>query len=167
MSGEWILFVGGTHLHEMIVGALSIAAAGAFLYSVERTNTSQLRFTIGDVLTCWRVPRYILSDLCDITAVLVRDVLTIQPARSLYRVSRFEADKTDPLLAARRVLATAYTSAAPNSIVIGVDYEQRRMLFHQLKRSSIPKMTKALGASAYPGGPPNPAADQPSQGARA
>jgi hypothetical protein len=43
-------------------------------------------------------------------------------------------------------LATIYTTVAPNFIVIGIDPELSRMLFHQLERSSVPKMTGALGA---------------------
>lgn len=150
MCGEWILFVGGTHFHEMIVGAVSVAASGAFLYSVQRTNTSHLRFTAADVLTCWRIPWYIISDIYVITAVMFKDILGVKRAGSFYRVGAFIADKTDPLLAARRVLATAYTTAAPNSIIIGIDYGEDRILFHQLERSTIPKMTQALGASSYP-----------------
>jgi hypothetical protein len=42
---------------------------------------------------------------------------------------------------------------APNFIVIGIDFHQSRMLFHQLRRSSVPKMTKSLGAQPGAGRP--------------
>jgi hypothetical protein len=35
---------------------------------------------------------------------------------------------------------------APNFIVIGIDDDQAQMLFHQIERSSVPKMTQRLGA---------------------
>jgi hypothetical protein len=44
-------------------------------------------------------------------------------------------------------LATLYTTTSPNSIVIGIDFNQNRMLFHQLQRSTFPKAAKSLGAN--------------------
>jgi hypothetical protein len=86
-------------------------------------------------------------------AILVKDLLGVKRAESFYRVSGFKTSKSNPLLVARRVLATFYTTMAPNFIVIGIDFRQSRMLFHQLQRSSVPQMTKALGAQ--------PGADRP------
>lgn len=146
MAGEWILLVAGTHLQEMIVGAVSVAAAALFLYFVYVSQSLQMSFRAADILTCWRIPWYLASDAYQITIVLIKDLLSIKRAGSFYRVSGFETSKRDPLLIARRVLATLYTTVSPNSIVIGIDYEQSRMLFHQLERSSIPKMTQELGA---------------------
>ena len=48
----------------------------------------------------------------------------------------------------RRVLATAYTTVSPNSIVIGIDYEQSRLLLHQVKRDEVSTMTKRLGGQS-------------------
>jgi hypothetical protein len=61
-------------------------------------------------------------------------------------VSGFKTSKSDRRLIARRVFATFYTTMAPNFIVIGIDYRQSRMLFHQLERTSVSMMTKDLGA---------------------
>lgn len=83
---------------------------------------------------------------CEITLVLAKDLLGIAPAKSLFRVSPFAPVNEDPTHLGRRVLATAYTSATPSIIVIGIDVEQHRMLFHQIERSDLPLMTKALGA---------------------
>lgn len=146
MAGEWILLVAGTHLHEMEVGAASIVAAGVFLYFVYCSNRLRIRLDAADLLACWRVPWYLASGVYEITIVLLKDLLSIKRAESLYRVSGFKTSKHDPHLFGRRVLATIYTTVAPNFIVIGIDYEQSRMLFHQLKRSSVPKMTEELGA---------------------
>jgi hypothetical protein len=41
-----------------------------------------------------------------------------------------------------------YTTTAPNFIVIGIDPDLSRMLFHQIERSSVPKMTRELGAQS-------------------
>lgn len=146
MAIEWILFVGGAHPHEMTVGALSIAAVAYFLSTVERHAKLHLRFTVHDLVSCWRIPWYLLSGTYEISRLLFKDILGINRAHSYYRVTEFKTDRKDPLMVGRRVLATVYTTVAPNFIVVGIDYQQHRMLFHQLERSSVPKMTKSLGA---------------------
>lgn len=150
MAAEWILLVAGTRRDEMIVGALSVIAAALFLQFVYRAEHQTLDVRLKDLAACWRIPWYILSDTWVVTKVLLLDLLGIKRASSFYRVCGFKTAKYDPLLAARRVLATAYTTVTPNSIVIGIDYEQSRMLFHQLQRSSISKMARQLGALPGP-----------------
>jgi hypothetical protein len=146
MAILWILFVGGTRRDEMIVGAGVLMLSGAFLHLVARRETLTLDFRWSDVVTGWRIPWYIVSRVYQITVFLMKDLFGIKPIGSFYRFSGFKTSKYDPRLIARRVLATAYTTAAPNFIVIGIDYHQSRMLFHQLERSSVSKMTKELGA---------------------
>jgi hypothetical protein len=87
-----------------------------------------------------------VSKVYQIIVILVKDLFGVKRADSLYRVSGFKTSKSEPILIARRVFATFYTTMAPNFIVIGIDYRQSRMLFHQLERTSVSMMTKALGA---------------------
>ena len=145
MGGEWVLLVASTHPHEMIVGACSVLAAGVFLRHAHRSEILSLHFTLRDTLAVWRLPWYVLSGIWEITLLLFKDLFGRRTG-SFYRVSGFATSKDDPTLVARRVLATAYTSAAPNFIVIGIDFRQSRMLFHQIERSSIPEMAQELGA---------------------
>lgn len=154
MAAEWILLVAGVKRDEMIAGAVSVLAAGLFLQLVYRAENQKLDIRLKDLATCWRLPWYILNDAWVVTLILIKDLLGIRRASSFYRVCGFKTSKTDPLLTARRVLATAFTTVTPNSIVIGIDYEQSRMLFHQLQRSSVSKMTQELGA--LPGKEPGP-----------
>jgi hypothetical protein len=146
MSGEWILLVAGTHIHEMIVGAASVLVSGSFLFAVHRTSTLHTDFRLSDIAKGWRIPWYVVSDIFVITLVLFKDLFGIEKAKSLFRVSGFQTGKEDPILMARRVLAIAYTSASPNTIVLGIDYTSSRMLFHQIKRTPLPQMTDDLGA---------------------
>lgn len=147
----WILFVGGTRRDEMIVGVGVVLLTGGFLYAVWKTETLQLDLRFADIVQCWRIPWYILSGVYEIVILLAKDLLGVKRADSFYRVSGFKTSNSDAWLITRRVLATLYTTTAPNFIIIGIDYHQSRMLFHQLERSSVPKMTKALGAQ--PGAP--------------
>jgi hypothetical protein len=146
MAVLWILFVGGTRRNEMIVGAGALVLSGAFLFLVARKESLNLELHWTDLATCWRIPWYIVSGVYEIVIILLKDLFGVRRADSFYRVSGFRTSKSDPRLIARRVLATAYTTTAPNFIVIGIDYAQSRMLFHQLERSDVPKMTKELGA---------------------
>ncbi len=148
MAAEWILLVAGTRAHEMIVGVVSVLASALFLSGVSKMSTLALDFRLSDAAQGWRIPWYVLSDCYTITVVLLRDLFTSQRAASLYRVSGFKTSKDEPRLVARRVLATAYTTTSPNSIVIGIDFNQSRMLFHQIERRGVSKMTKSLGANS-------------------
>ncbi len=148
MAAEWILLVAGIRAHEMIVGVGSVVASALFLTVVLKMSTLNLDFRMSDVVQCWRIPWYVLSDCYTITVVLCRDLFTSRRAESLYLVSGFKTAKDDPRLIARRVLATIFTTTSPNSIVIGIDFNQSRMLFHQIERSSVSKMTKNLGANS-------------------
>jgi len=151
IAAFWILFVGGNRRNEMVVGAGVFFLSAAFLFQIWRTETLHLEVRWEDFAQGWRIPWYVLSGVYEIIAILAKDLFRVKLADSFYRVSGFKTSKSDPRLIARRVFATFYTTMAPNFIVIGVDYRQSRMLFHQLERSSVPRMTKALGAQ--PGAP--------------
>jgi hypothetical protein len=148
MGAEWILLVAGIRPHEMIVGAGSVLASALFVLAVRKVSTLRLDFRISDVAQAWRISWYVVSDCYKLVAVLLLDLFTSTRAGSFYRVSGFKTSKEDPRLIARRVLATIYTTASPNSIVIGIDFKQSRMLFHQIERSGLSKMTRNLGANS-------------------
>ena len=148
MTMEWIILVAGTRPHEMIVGAACVLLSALFLAKVSKMSKLKFHFRTSDVAQGWRIPWYILSDCFTLTKVLLRDLVTGRLAESIYRVSGFTTSNDDPRLVARRVLATVYTTTSPNSIVIGIDFKQNRMLFHQLERSTVPEMARRLGADS-------------------
>jgi multisubunit Na+/H+ antiporter MnhE subunit len=142
----WITLVASSNPHETIVGLLASIATLVFTVIVCQNNSTQLKLQARDIAQCWRIPWYIASDVWVITLILLKDLLGLKPAENLYRVCCFDASSHDPVRIARTVMAISYTTMGPNSIVIGIDPAQSRMLFHQLSSSSIPKMTQALGA---------------------
>jgi hypothetical protein len=144
----WIWLVAGIRLHEMIVGAGAVVLTTAFLLVVEKTGQLRIDLELKDVVQGWRIPWYIASGIWEITIIFLKDVLNVQRAGSFYRVCGFQASKRDPRILAREVLATVYTTTSPNFIVLGVDPDLSRMLFHQIERSGIPKMTQSLGAQS-------------------
>ncbi len=144
LAGEWILFTAGVNAHEMLVGGLAVVLSFVFLLVVYRSETQRVRVRLRDVLEAWRMPWYLLSDAWVITRVLVLDLLG-KRAGSFYRVSGFRTAREQPEMVGRRVLATVYTSMSPNSIILGIDWKQSRMLMHQVARSPVSKMTRRLG----------------------
>lgn len=148
MAGEWVLLVAGTHKHEMMVGAGAVIASALFLKTIHKSSSLRLELKWADLRQAWRIPWYIVSDCWEIIVVLLRDICSFRRAESLYRMTGFVTSEDDPRMAARRVLATAYTTASPSFIVIGIDCAQNRILFHQLQRSSVPTMMKELGAKS-------------------
>lgn len=147
LAVTWIAFVGTVHLHESIVGAVVVVLSSAFAALVYRYERFPFALRWRDVRQCWRIPWYILSGCWEITFLLGKD-LAGQRAESLVRVCGFRTGLRDPVLVQRTALAIAYTTTAPNFIVIGIDRHQNHMIFHQIARSGIPKMTQALGAQA-------------------
>jgi hypothetical protein len=145
-AAGWILFVAGLHAHEMEVGAGALILTLVFLVVVRQEDCEPLDLRLKDVAQCIHIPWSIVARNWQITVLLFKDIFRIKRAGSFYRVCDFESSNHDPLLVARGVLATVYTTAAPNCIVIGIDPEQQRMLFHQIERTPVSKMTQSLGA---------------------
>mgnify|MGYP001553393425 CR=1 FL=1 len=146
-AGLWLLFIASSiNAHELIVGAFCACATIVFSLFVSGTAGVPFELRLIDLAKGWRVPWYILQDAWIVTVALVKDVLHIRRAGSLFHVCGFETSKHDPVRIARTVLAVAYSTCSPNTIVIGIDQTQSRMLFHQISRSSMPKMTRSLGA---------------------
>ncbi len=142
----WVWLVAGTHLHEMMVGAVVVAVATLFLLLVHHSQPNAIRLHWKDVAQAWRIPWYMVSDTWAVTLVLLRDLLHLSPAGSFYRVCNFKSSKLDQAVPGRGVLVTIYMTATPNTIAIGIDPESSRLLFHQLQRTDLPKMARTLGA---------------------
>ena len=142
----WVAFVATFNPHELLVGVAVCAATVLFSVIVGRSSEVQVELRPRDLAQAWRIPWYIVSGVTEITLVLFKDLLGIARAKSLFRVCGFDSSTHDPVRIARTVLAVAYTTSAPNFIVVGIDPAQSRMLFHQIEASPVQKMGKALGA---------------------
>lgn len=146
--GLWILLVGGVHRDEMIVGAFSVSGAMILLRLVAGVRQQEVQFTLRDIVSGWRIPWYAAQDVFVVSLALVRAVLLKRKPHSTYWVCGFKTSKSDPQDIARRILVTGYTSATPNIIILGVDYAQSRMLFHQLVPGKVNETMRQLGAKA-------------------
>ena len=143
----WIVLVSSSiNVDEIIVGAVSVVLTIIFVYLAWRSMGMRLQLRGTDLAQAWRIPWYIVSGIVEITWVLVKDLVGIDPAKNLFRVCGFDSSTHDAVRIGRTVLAVAYTTTAPNFIVVGIDPAQSRMLFHQVSASSVPLMTRNLGA---------------------
>lgn len=143
----WAAYTATTKLHELLVGAVVVILTVLFFFHLLRTEELKLNVQLRDLAQLWPIPWYLLSGCWTITRVLFED-LSGRRAGSFYRTCGFKTSRHDPTLLSRTALAVTYTSVTPNFIVIGVDPAQSLMFFFQLKRTPVPKMTRALGAQA-------------------
>jgi hypothetical protein len=95
-----------------------------------------------------RLPKGVVLGSWQLLYALALQIFTKQGAGSLLRAVPFNVGDDDPKSTARRVLAVVYTTATPNSVVLGIDKKNQSMLYHQVLSSPISQMTKDLGARA-------------------
>ncbi len=147
--GLWVVFVGTFAFHELLVGTIAAFLSSLGLLVVTVQYPPRFRPRMSDLTACWRLPWYLISGTGEVLMVAARDSLGGKRAQSLFRVAPFRAGtKQDPHATARRALAVLYTTVAPNFIILGINASDQRLLFHQIERSSVPKMTRQLGAEA-------------------
>ena len=101
----------------------------------------------SDFLEGWRLPVTLVAGAWQVTAVLARDLAGAQRAGSIFCAVPFER-RSDRFGFLRRVLATAYTTVSPSSIVIGIDRRRGLILWHEIAHGEVSVMTKRLGAHA-------------------
>ena len=143
----WIVFSGSFATHELLIGTIGAVLATGGMAVINLQYPARFGPTASNLLAIWRLPWYMLSGTWEIAIVAAKDLIGVKPAKSLFRIARFDAGREDdPRANARRVLAAGYTTAAPNFIVLGVNARDQTLLFHQIERSSVPKMTRQLGA---------------------
>ena len=141
--GLYVLFVGQFSKQELLLGTLCSLVCSAFSALLYRC-APPVRFKLSDVMEGWRVPRYVLQQVPQITWLLVRDFAG-QRVGSLFKQIAFQGDACSPRDEGRRVLAVAYTSTSPGSIVLHVDPTRQKLHYHQIAPSEIGHITERLG----------------------
>lgn len=141
----WVACVATVHPHELILGAGAVLVSVSSCLFVVSTLPLQFRPTLREIAQVWRLPGYVVIDLIQITLVLFLDFAG-RHAPSLFRSAPWGPVENNGRDTAKRALAISYTTVSPNCIVIGIDCGRGQILFHQLKKSPVPKMTRNLGA---------------------
>lgn len=141
----WVACAGSSEIHELLLGMAAAFLSTAFSFYAIRRLPIRFRPTFTDLLQCWRLPAYVATDVAVVLGVLARDLAGWR-APSLFRSAPWRANSKSARDLARRSLAVAYSTVSPNCVVVGIDREQGEMLFHQVKASPVPEMTRRLGA---------------------
>ena len=119
---------------ELMTGAAAALIGAVAAELVHSQNLVRLRIKPGWLRHAWRPLLQLLPDTVRVMAVLFRQLVLRRPPRGEFRAVRFHPGRPDDAEdTARRVLAKALGSFAPNSYVIGVDDERDIMLVHQLE----------------------------------
>jgi multisubunit Na+/H+ antiporter MnhE subunit len=146
LFGLYLLFASSLDAMELYVGLAIAALAGSGMELARAQKLVKFRprpIWLAYVLS---LPWYTLSGAWEIFLVLAKHALRMDHPRSLHRAVRFDAGASDAASAARRALATTYTTVPPNFIVLDILRDRRLMLYHQISPSGVPKITEELGA---------------------
>jgi hypothetical protein len=141
-----LLYVGKIAGDEILYAAIGAAVTATASRIVLQNRITPLRSEWRAFGQVWRVPKYVVTGTWEICAVLARDILLRDRAPSLMYAVRFEDGGDDDKASFRRALAVAWTTATPNFVVVGIDRERGLLIYHQIRVSGIPEMTKRLGA---------------------
>ncbi len=143
----WIACVATVRAHELLVGAGAVLLSVASSLFVVRTLPLRFRPSVREIAQIWHIPSTVVIDLFQITLILARD-FAAQTAPSLFRSAPWGPVRNNGEDTAKRALAITYTTVSPNCIVVGIDCKRGQILFHQLKATSVPTLTRNLGAGA-------------------
>jgi multisubunit Na+/H+ antiporter MnhE subunit len=132
LFGVWMLLVDNDTLPELLAGAgaAALAAVGSELVRAQRI--AQVRVRLSWLARVWKPLARIPLDTAMVIWALALELSGRRHRRGAFRALRFRAPGADPEAVARRALAEALGSLAPNTFVIGVDTERELLLVHQL-----------------------------------
>ena len=127
----WLAFVDTFAGQEVIVGLVAAAIAATAAELVRSQELVRFRLDPHWLRGLPGLPWQVLHDTWLLTVALWRHC-TGSPVRGVFRVVPFPSEADDDRSAARRALATALVSVAPNTVVVGVEGAEGEMLVHQL-----------------------------------
>jgi len=133
-GGFYLLLIDTAALPELYALA-GVAAGCAVAFELAREQGfAESQLAIRWLARGWRVLVNIPRDIAVLCWEALAQLLAPRPARGAFRAARFAAGARTPQDAGRRALSEWLGSAAPNTIVIGVDPDRRLVLVHQLRR---------------------------------
>ncbi len=142
----WCLCTDSTSRNEMYVGAAAAVLAAAGAEVVRGLRFARFRPRLAWLLEGWRIPGMVAEGCWALVRVLLARHVLGRNTRGELKTVPFEPGGKGARSAARRALAIAFTTLAPNFIVVRIDPKERLMLYHQVLASRVPTLTKQLGA---------------------
>jgi multisubunit Na+/H+ antiporter MnhE subunit len=127
----WLAFVDTFATEEVLLGLVAAAIAATAAELVRSQDLVRFGMRVSWLRDLGGLPWQILRDSWVLAVALWRHC-TGHPVRGVFRVVPFPSEADDARSAGRRALATVLVSAAPNTVVVGVEGGEGEMLVHQL-----------------------------------
>jgi multisubunit Na+/H+ antiporter MnhE subunit len=142
----WVLLTTTFDGSELVAGAIAAVLAGAALEALHH----RVRFGFRPRLRWFlRAPRFlwrIVPETWLAIVVLVRHATGSKRVRGAFVAVPFRHGAPgDPEASARRALATAALSLAPNTMVVGIDPGRNELLAHQLQ-PDVEELRRSAGS---------------------
>ena len=141
----WLLFVDTLRWSEIVAGVGAAALAAVAMESVRDETHPHFLPHARWIFEFGTIPVQILHDCWLLIGKLGRMLFARDRRTGQFEGARFEARGRDAHSAARRALATFYTTLPPNTIVIGIDRARGEMLIHRLVPTGepdVPRLTE-------------------------
>jgi multisubunit Na+/H+ antiporter MnhE subunit len=141
----WVVLTDSLQTPELAAGVVvgALAATGFEVVRRERLARQAIRPALAKRV--WRVLLGALVDVGRLTRAALAQAVERRPVRGRVIGIPFPHTGDDPDSRARRAVAVALGSVAPNTIVIGVDEEAEMLLVHQLEPTRDPSDLDPLG----------------------
>jgi multisubunit Na+/H+ antiporter MnhE subunit len=140
----WLALVGKLEWGEIWIGLAASALAAGAATRVNGRNFARFYPEIRWILAGWRIPGYLVGDAVFIYAALIELLFLRKPIASRILAVPFPSAGSDERSVTRRALSTILTSISPNSVVIGIDQQEKLMLVHQIRPTGVPNLTRIL-----------------------
>ena len=127
----WLAFVDTFDAAEVTLGLVAAAVAATAAELVRSQDLVRFRLELRWLRGLTQLPWQTARDCWLLTVALWRHC-TGRPVRGSFRVVPFPGEADDARSAARRALATALVSVAPNTVVVGIEGAEGELLVHQL-----------------------------------
>jgi multisubunit Na+/H+ antiporter MnhE subunit len=137
-AAVWLLLVDNPALPELLTGVVAAAIGATGTELVRARRIARLRPRARWLTRVGRPVARAPRDLLLVIGAVARQVAKREPRRGRILVVPFEHGGEDERAHARRALAEAFGSFAPNTIVIGVDDDRDEIVVHELVRSGDP-----------------------------
>ncbi|HVA45714.1 MAG TPA: hypothetical protein VNH11_04940 [Pirellulales bacterium] len=117
----------------MALVAATLAAGAAM--ALRKFDRKKPAFVVPPAKWLVRLPGKVVSDCGRVIAVLMKSMVTRQPATGRLRNLPFDTGGEEPHSITRQAWVTVANSLTPNSIVIATDRPNQRLLVHELAKA--------------------------------
>ena len=144
-GGFYFLLIDTASLPELYaLAGVAVTCALTFVLAREQ-GLVEARIVPGWLLSGWRAVVKIALDIVLLCREALVQLVAPRQTRGEFRAGAFDAVNKTPEDTGRRALSEWLGSLSPNTIVIGVDFDRRVVLVHQLRRQGDADQIDPLG----------------------